>query len=175
MSGFGIILLLIMGLIGLILLIQGLAAWDRFLEQGGFRTALDRLAYVNREPVYTPQYVPQKALPAPVQEPILADTDAIRDDTPPRIDTEIDRSLERIDSEDDKTASRAMKDIDLIVLLAVQKKDGRERWSANSIAKFVGGSHNDVMDIISAVRKTAQFPEMTPEQAATRQQLALEK
>ena len=172
MSEFGIIMLLVLGLVGIILLIEGLAAVSRFFEQGGFRTALDRLAYVNREPVYAPPYMPQKALPAPVQEPVPTDTNAVPAGSEAGTDTEPVPEI-----------THRMDDISIIALLAVQKDDkGEYRFSANDIVELIGKRRNDTLKYVSGLRakKKApqpeqQYPEMTPEQAATRQQLALEK
>lgn len=171
MSEFGIIMLLFLGFVGLVLLIEGLAAVSRFFEQGGFRTALDRLAYVNREPTYTPQYVPQKALPAPLQEVVPADTEAVPAGSRPGTDTEPVPEV-----------THRMGDISIIALLAVQKDDkGDYRFSANDIVELIGKRRNDTLKYVGELRSKKkrpqpeqQYPEMTPEQAQTRQELALE-
>lgn len=83
MSGFGIFLLTFTGLLLLVGLIQALAAWDRFLEQGGFRTALDRLAYVNREPKYVPSVVvapPVATTPKLTLQPVAEPTTTCNDE-----------------------------------------------------------------------------------------------
>lgn len=73
--------------------------------------------------------------------------------------------------------SRYLSDDEFIVLLAVLRlPGGKYRLSANQIVAAAGGKRADVLALVRAVRDgPAAYPERTPEQLATRQQLELDK
>ena len=59
--------------------------------------------------------------------------------------------LDRLDAV--SPVSRHMSDVDIIVLLASQKKDtGLWRFGVNKVYALTGGNRNDVLDLISQVR-----------------------
>lgn len=172
MSGFGIFLLMFTVLLLAVGLIQALAAWDRFLEQGGFRSALDRLAYVNREPVRAPLMLPKMAVPEVVPVVVPPDPNAGSGDSEPGTGTELVPDV-----------SHRMSDITIIALLAMQKDDDAEyRFSANEIAELIGKRRAGTLEHVRSLRPAKkkelphpQFAPLTPEQQASRQALALEQ
>lgn len=59
--------------------------------------------------------------------------------------------------------STKMPDREMIILLATQRTaDNKHRWSANDVAKFVGGTREDVLAIIRSVRGEAKQAEQKP-------------
>lgn len=65
---------------------------------------------------------------------------------------------------------RRMSDAELIALLAVQRDDqNKHRFSANKIAALVGGTREDVLDQIRAVRNLPDYQPLTPEQQEARE------
>jgi hypothetical protein len=63
-----------------------------------------------------------------------------------------------------------MSDAELIALLAVQRDDqNKHRFSANKIAALVGGTREDVLDQIRAVRNLPDYQPLTPEQQEVRE------
>lgn len=74
--------------------------------------------------------------------------------------------------------SRYPSDEALIVYLAViRRPGGKYRLSANDIVRVTGGDRNHVLALVRQIREgPAQYPQvLTPEQAATRRELGLEK
>lgn len=72
--------------------------------------------------------------------------------------------------------SRDISDDNLIAVLAVLRKDGKPRYSANDIFKIVGGDRNTVLAKVKEIREgPAQpvYPPRTAEQKGAREQLGL--
>jgi hypothetical protein len=93
----------------------------------------------------------------------LPDTDAVRASSAQRTGT--------------SRISNRMSDSELLALLAIQRGDNNEyRFSANQIASFIGGTRTVVLAQVRAIRNTPQpvhYPELTPEQIQTREELGL--
>jgi len=67
-------------------------------------------------------------------------------------------------------------DAEIVILLGVQRRGGKYRFSANQIQALVGGDRNTVMRQIRELREgmsTAEYRPLTPEQAASRASLGL--
>ena len=73
--------------------------------------------------------------------------------------------------------SRNLSNNEVIVLLSsLRGPDGKQRYSANAIYKFVGGDRNTVLALIHEVRDgptQAVFPPLSPEQRDLRKELRL--
>jgi hypothetical protein len=60
--------------------------------------------------------------------------------------------------------SRTLNDQELITMLALQRKDGKYRSSANKIAEYVGGDRNTVLRQIREVREGPPAPQVREHQ-----------
>jgi hypothetical protein len=73
--------------------------------------------------------------------------------------------------------STRLSDDDLIVMLAAQRgAQGKWRFSANKIFELIGGSRATVLATVKAIQQGAlppEFPSLSVEQQATREQLQL--
>jgi hypothetical protein len=59
--------------------------------------------------------------------------------------------------------SRKMSDTEVIVVLAVQRRpDGNYRFSSNRIAHLIGGTRNEVLDQIRAIRGASSVAAVSP-------------
>lgn len=68
--------------------------------------------------------------------------------------------------------NKRLADAEIIALLSTLKGDnGKHRFSANEIATLVKGTRQDVLDQVRAIRNLPQYPPVTPEQQALRNDL----
>lgn len=68
--------------------------------------------------------------------------------------------------------NKRLADAEIIALLSTLKGDnGKHRFSANEIATLVKGTRMDVLDQVRAIRNLPQYPPVTPEQQALRNDL----
>ncbi len=70
--------------------------------------------------------------------------------------------------------SRRMNDAELIALLAVQRTETNAyKYSANKIATLIGGTREDVLSQIRAIRSLPQYPPLSDEERSVREYLEL--
>lgn len=106
-----------------------------------------------------PEPVPAPPLPMPV----LADTGAVLAGSSDRTSPPVVRGI-----------SRKMSDVEITALLSIQRTpEGQYRFSANKIFALVGGTRDEVLGHVRAIRNLPQYPVTTPEQQATRDRLEL--
>ena len=93
-------------------------------------------------------------------------------DTPRATDMEAHNTPEARDITDDwemPRISRALTGQELITMLALQRKDGKYRSSANKIAEYVGGDRNIVLRQIREVREGPPAPQVREHQTRLEQ------
>jgi hypothetical protein len=104
----------------------------------------------------TPRASDMEAVSIPVSH-----TDMEAHTTPEARDITDDWEMPRI--------SRTLNDQELITMLALQRKDGKYRSSANKIAEYVGGDRNTVLRQIREVREGPPAPQVREYQARLEQ------
>lgn len=122
----------------------------------------------NEEKEGAPEVIPERYM---VPVPSTDTSASTNESVPPKETTE-----ETEEAWELPRVSRYLDDKSIVVMLATQKKGGKYRFGANEIYNLVKGSRGDVLAIIRQVREApADYPERTPEQQQTREELALGK